>query len=97
MNARQLPAHDEEATITSESLIPNVHQKGVDMRVGLDIASLTLKRQVEVIVLVTGDSDFVPAMKFARREGAQLYLVTLGHNVVEAMREHADLLLDAAP
>ena len=97
LNARQLPAHDEEATITSESLIPNVHQKGVDMRVGLDIASLTLKRQVEVIVLVTGDSDFVPAMKFARREGAQLYLVTLGHNVVEAMREHADLLLDAAP
>ena len=40
------------------------------MRVGLDIASLTLKKQVEVIVLVTGDSDFVPAMKFARREGA---------------------------
>ena len=36
------------------------------MRVGLDIASLTLKKQVEVIVLVTGDSDFVPAMKFAR-------------------------------
>ena len=49
------------------------------MRVGLDIASLTLKKQVDVIVLVTGDSDFVPAMKFARCEGAQLFLVTLGH------------------
>lgn len=73
--------------------MPNVHQKGVDMRVGLDIASLTLKKQVDVIVLVTGDSDFIPAMKFARREGAQLFLVTLGHNVVDEMREHADLEL----
>ncbi len=64
------------------------------MRVGLDIASPTLKKQVEVIVLVTGDSDFVPAMKFARREGAQLFLVALGHHVVDEMLEHADLMLE---
>ena len=94
LNAHQLPANQPEMKITSEHLVPNVHQKGVDMRVGLDIASLTLKNQVEVIVLVTGDSDFVPAMKFARREGAQLFLVTFGHSVTEEMREHADLMLD---
>ena len=94
LNAHQLPADQAEVSITSDKLVPNVHQKGVDMRVGLDIASLTLKKQIEVIVLVTGDSDFVPAMKFARREGAQLFLVTLGHKVVDEMREHADLVLD---
>ena len=94
LNSRHLPVEPSELTISSENLVPNVHQKGVDMRVGLDIASLTLKKQVEVNVLVTGDSDFVPAMKFARREGAQLFLVTLGHHVVDEMREHADLLLD---
>jgi uncharacterized LabA/DUF88 family protein len=55
---------------------------------------LCLKRHVEVVVLVTGDSDFVPAMKFARREGLQLFLVTFGHSVRDAMREHCDLLLD---
>lgn len=76
--------------------MPNVHQKGVDMRVGLDIASLTLKKHVDVIVLVTGDSDFVPAMKFARREGVQLFLVSLGHPIVDEMREHADLVLEMA-
>ena len=43
LNARQLPADQPEMKITSEHLVPNVHQKGVDMRVGLDIASLTLK------------------------------------------------------
>lgn len=94
LNAHQLPADQPEMKITSEHLVPNVHQKGVDMRVGLDIASLTLKNQVEVIVLVTGDSDFVPAMKFARREGVQLFLVAFGHSVTEEMREHADLMLD---
>lgn len=94
LNSRRLPEDQQELTITSEDLVPNVHQKGVDMRVGLDIASLALKKHVDVIVLVTGDSDFVPAMKFARREGAQLFLVSLGHTIIEEMREHADLVLD---
>jgi uncharacterized LabA/DUF88 family protein len=67
------------------------------MRIGLDIASLTLKKIVHVIVLVTADSDFVPAMKFARREGAQLFLVTLGHGIRIGLREHADLVCDQFP
>lgn len=94
LNSHKLPTNQSEVLITSEDLIPNVHQKGVDMRVGLDIASLTLKDQVDVIVLVTGDSDFIPAMKFARREGAQLFLVPLGHRIIDEMKEHSDLILD---
>jgi uncharacterized LabA/DUF88 family protein len=56
-----------------------------------------LKQQVKVIVLISGDSDFIPAMKFARREGAQLFLVTLGHGIKDEMREHADLVVDTLP
>ena len=74
-------------------LRPLINQKGVDMRIGMDIAALTLKKLVEVIVLVTGDSDFVPAMKFARREGAQLFLAPMGHGIREAMYEHSDVVL----
>ncbi len=47
------------------------------MRIGLDIAWLSLKRIVDAVVLVTGDSDFVPAMKFARKEGIRVYLEAL--------------------
>lgn len=83
--------------ISAADFKPTIRQKGVDMRIGLDIASLTLKRQASVIVLATADSDFIPAMKFARREGAQLFLVTLGHGVKEGMREHADLVIDTKP
>lgn len=88
---QRAPGHSIE--ITSTDLKPSITQKGVDMRIGMDIAALTLKKQVQVIVLVTGDSDFVPAMKFARREGAHLYLAPLGHSVKETMFEHSDLVL----
>jgi uncharacterized LabA/DUF88 family protein len=84
-------------TVHSTDFQPTIRQKGVDMRIGLDIANLTLKRQVQVIVLVTADSDFIPAMKFARREGAQLFLVTLGYGIKDGMREHADLVIETSP
>ncbi len=64
------------------------------MRIGLDIASLTLKKQVDVLVLVSGDADFVPPMKFARREGVQFAVVTFGHKVHADLLEHADFALD---
>lgn len=80
--------------VAANDLRPVIKQKGVDMRIGLDIASLTLKKHAQVIVLATGDSDFIPAMKFARREGAQLILVVQGKGVREGLREHADVVID---
>ncbi len=81
-------------TIQSGDLTPNIQQKGVDLRIGLDIAALTLKNHVEIIALVTGDSDFVPALKFARREGKQVFLYTLGHKIYPDLYAHADMWID---
>lgn len=94
ISQQTLSLTDSEVTIRADDLKPSVEQKGVDMRIGMDIAALTLKRHVGVIVLVTGDSDFIPAMKFARREGAQVLLAPLGHSIKEGMEEHSDLVLD---
>ena len=81
-------------SIEAADLVPKIVQKGVDVRIGLDIASLSLKRLVNLIVLVTGDADLVPAMKFARREGVRLYLDTLGAKHVRAeLKVHADVIL----
>jgi uncharacterized LabA/DUF88 family protein len=79
--------------IAAGDLVPNMAQKGVDLRIGLDIAWISLKRLVEVLVLVTGDSDFVPAMKFARREGIKVYLDAMGHAVRRELKAHADFVL----
>jgi uncharacterized LabA/DUF88 family protein len=67
-----------------------LRQKGVDMRIGLDITTMTLKRQVDTIVLVTGDSDFIPAAKVARREGVEFILDPMWQSVEDDLLEHVD-------
>jgi uncharacterized LabA/DUF88 family protein len=68
-------------------------QKGVDMRVGLDMARLALRETVRAMIVVTGDSDFVPAFRFVRREGVKVILDPLGHNVRPELRHHADIVI----
>lgn len=68
----------------------DVQQKGVDMRIGLDIASLAYKRIVDQIVLVAGDSDFVPAAKLARREGLDFILDPMWSSIRDDLHEHID-------
>lgn len=70
----------------------NLTQKGIDMEIGLDVAWLATKRIVDRIVLCTGDRDFVPAMKLARREGVQVVLATLGATPHPTLLEHADFV-----
>jgi uncharacterized LabA/DUF88 family protein len=75
-------------------LVPNIEQKGVDLRIGLDIARLSLSGRVRTIVVVTGDSDLVPAFKFARREGLRVYLDHMGQTTVRRqLKAHADIIL----
>lgn len=65
-------------------------QKGVDMRIGIDISSLSIKHQVDQIILISGDSDFVPAAKLARREGIDFILDPMGANISSDLFEHID-------
>lgn len=70
-------------------------QKGVDMRLGLDVASLAFKRQVDQIVIVAADADFVPAAKLARREGIDVILDRMGdHRAALDLIEHVDGVRD---
>lgn len=77
--------------ITASDLVPDLKQKRVDIKIGLDIAWLSSKSIVDRIVLVAGDADLIPAMKFARREGIQVVLVTLGNRIKPEMYEHTDI------
>lgn len=67
-----------------------IDQKGVDMKIGLDIASMAYKHQVDQIVLISGDSDFVSAAKLARREGIDFILDPLGAPIKPELFEHID-------
>ena len=80
------------STLSASDIAPKLSQKRVDINIGLDVAWLSSKRIVERPILVTADSDFIPAMKFARREGIQVVLVPLEGHVKVEMREHADIV-----
>jgi len=87
-----LAARDFWENLQAGDVALGLRQKGVDMRIAIDIASLTLKQQVSTIVLVAGDSDFVPAAKLARREGMEFILDPLWQNVNDDLFEHIDAL-----
>lgn len=81
------------ASPTAKDLVPNIQQKGVDLRIGLDIARIALCKTAQVVVVMTGDSDLVPAFKFARREGLRVYLDHLGMPVRRELKAHADVVI----
>ena len=62
-------------TLSDDDFRPLFEQKGVDMRLGLDIATYAADRSVDRIILITGDTDCLPVMKRARTAGLQIVLV----------------------
>lgn len=83
--------------IQENDFVLNLTQKGVDMQIGIDIASLSYKKQVDQIILISDDSDLVPATKLARREGIDLILDPMRNNVNEKLREHIDGIRTTTP
>jgi uncharacterized LabA/DUF88 family protein len=63
------------AALTDADFEPIFEQKGVDMRIGLDIAAYSDRRAVDRIILVSADTDCVPALKYGRRAGIQTILI----------------------
>jgi len=83
--------------LTDDDFRLDLRQKGVDMRLGLDIASLAYKQQVNQIVLISGDADFVPAAKLARREGIDFILDPMWATIRPDLYEHIDGLRSVCP
>ena len=78
-------------SIKDSDFKPDFEQKGVDMRIGLDIANYASLKTVDRIILVSGDTDCLPAMKHARIHGIQVILASLpNHKVAPELLWHSD-------
>jgi uncharacterized LabA/DUF88 family protein len=77
-------------SLTEDDFVFVTQQKGVDMRIGIDIASMTYKKQIDQVILIAGDSDFVPAAKMARREGIDFVLDPMWADIRPSLFEHID-------
>jgi len=92
---RKIPVKS--ADLTDDDFSPAFEQKGVDMRIGLDIALYSANKLADRIILASQDTDCVPAMKLARRSGLQVVLVRFGtSSVPPELAEHADFVRNVA-
>lgn len=85
------------ADLREDDVTIDIRQKGVDMRIGVDVSSLAFKKQVDQIVLMAGDADFVPAAKQARREGIDFVLDPMWQKIPANLNEHIDGLRSTCP
>ncbi len=79
------------APLQDADFTPDFEQKGVDMRIGLDIATLCQNKAVDRIILVSGDTDCIPATKHGRKAGIQIVLMELpGVRLAPELLSHVD-------
>lgn len=76
--------------LTEADFSLDITQKGVDMRLGLDIATIATNGHVNQIIMIAGDSDFVPAAKHARRAGIDFILDPMWSRISDSLHEHID-------
>ena len=83
----------ESTTKSGPKYYPDVQQKGVDMLIGIDIAVIAMSDQANKIIFVTGDTDFVPALEFARGAGRQVQIVMIelpGKKISSHLKKSSD-------
>jgi len=85
------------AALTDADFPARWEQKGVDFRIGLDIVTMTESRAADLIVLLTGDTDLIPAMKLARGRGLQLAgLDPPNRKIIPELKPHLDFFRQLA-
>ena len=63
---------DARSGLTDQDFRPDFEQKGIDLRIGLDIARIVDSRAADRLILVSADTDLIPAMDLARQSSLQL-------------------------
>jgi uncharacterized LabA/DUF88 family protein len=79
------------STLSDSDFRPDFEQKGVDMRIGLDIATYADRLTFERLIVVTADTDCIPAFKHARKAGIQVVLIQMpGVHLAPELKHHVD-------
>ena len=60
-------------------------QKGVDMRIGVDLVQMSMTRQIDKAILITADSDFEYAVEKAQQAGATVSLAYFPNSLINSV------------
>ncbi|MFZ5608102.1 MAG: NYN domain-containing protein [Pseudomonadota bacterium] len=85
----------DEGDLTDEDFVPVFEQKGVEIKMGLDIARFAETKAVRRLLVVSGDTDLVPALQHARTAGLQVSMIQPpGWQLHDLLKMHADQCRD---
>ena len=70
--------------------------KKADWDVGMAIDAVSIAPKVDVVTLVTGDSDFVPLVEYLRMHGVRVELLSFGNSTATKLIESVDEYVDLA-
>ncbi len=68
--------------------------KKADWDVGLSIDAVRLSPSLDVVVLASGDGDYVPLVEYLKNQGKQVEVMAFGKSSSSRLRESADDFLD---
>ncbi|MBU2565959.1 NYN domain-containing protein [Patescibacteria group bacterium] len=68
--------------------------KKADWDVGITIDAVKLAEKVDVIVLMTGDGDFVPCVEYLQAHGVIVEVVAFGSSTSSELRGACDIFFD---
>lgn len=68
--------------------------KKADWDVGLAMDAIKLSSRLDVIVLVSGDGDYVPLVEYLQNHGLQVEVIAFGESSSKNLREIADDFID---
>lgn len=67
------------------------HEKGVDVLMAVDLISGAYENEFDTAILVSSDTDLIPALKKVRKLGKKIIYVGFGHKPSYAMIAHSDI------
>lgn len=65
-----------------------------DWDVGIAVDAIRLAASLDVVVLISGDGDFVPLVDYLKNQGKQVEVVAFGKTTSQKLKESADDFLD---
>ena len=68
--------------------------KKADWDVGMAIDAIKMAQKLDVIILATGDGDFIPLVEYVRSQGCQVEVISFGRSSSSRLCETADDFLD---
>ncbi|MBX4209455.1 NYN domain-containing protein [Candidatus Parcubacteria bacterium] len=81
-------------TKTKDLQIFSSGSKKADWDVGLAIDAVKLSAKLDVVVLASGDGDFVPLVEYLKMNGCQVEVITFGKSASGKLKEAADDFID---